>query len=86
MGLDIVELVMSVEEEFDIDIPDKVQETIITVGNLADTVAAELARLGRPADPYDIFETVKKLTVERAEVDPHKVTRDARFVHDLGMD
>jgi acyl carrier protein len=86
MGLDIVELVMRVEEEFDVDIPDKVQETILTVGDLADAVAAELTRLGRPADPNDIFGRVKKLTVERAEVKPEKVTRDAKFVDDLGMD
>jgi acyl carrier protein len=86
VGLDIVELVMGVEEEFDVDIPDKVQETIATVGDLADAVAAELTRLGRPAHPNDIFERVKKLTVERAEVDPDDVTREARFVDDLGMD
>jgi acyl carrier protein len=86
MGLDIVELVMTVEDEFDISIPDGAQEKIGMVGDLADAVAAELTRLGRPADPVDIFERIKILTVERLEVPPDKVTRKATFVDDLGAD
>jgi acyl carrier protein len=77
---------MRVEEEFDIDIPDKVQEMIGTVGHLADAVTAELNRLGRPADPDAVFERIKTITVERLEVPPDKVTRDARFIDDLGAD
>jgi acyl carrier protein len=86
MGLDIVELVMAVEEEFDVDIPDAAQEMIGTVGDLADAVAAELARLGRPANPDAIFEKIKAITIERLEVPPDKVTRETSFTEDLGAD
>jgi acyl carrier protein len=86
MGLDVVELVMTVEDEFDISIPDGAQEKIGAVGDLADAVEAELMRLGRPADPIDIFGRIKILTVERLEVPPDKVTREATFVDDLGAD
>ena len=86
MGLDIVELVMAVEEEFDVDIPDKIQETISTVGRLADVVTAELQRLGRPADPESVFERIRIITSERAEIPPDKIWRESSFIDDLGMD
>ncbi len=39
-SLDTVELVMALEEEFDIEIPDEVAETIDTVGKAVDHIAA----------------------------------------------
>lgn len=86
MGLDLVELVMSFEEEFGIEIPDSIAEKIVTVGDAVDIVTAGLMELGRPADPTDIFERIRRLTAERAEVPPERVTREARFIQDLGMD
>jgi hypothetical protein len=47
MGLDTVELVMAVEEEFDLEIPDATAEKIFTVGDLHTFVVAELQRRGR---------------------------------------
>ena len=43
-SLDIVELVMEFEEEFDITIPDDQAEKIKTVGEAIDHIDAELAR------------------------------------------
>lgn len=86
MGLDIVELVMSVEEEFDIEIPSVVQEKILTVGDLVDAVVAELVRLERSVDPVVVFDRVREITIEKAEAPPDMVTREARFIDDLGMD
>lgn len=37
-SLDIVELVMSIEEEFDIEIPDSDAETIVTVGDVVNYI------------------------------------------------
>lgn len=39
-SLDIVELVMALEEEFDIEIPDEEAEKIATVGQAAEHIAA----------------------------------------------
>ena len=39
-SLDTVELVMALEEEFDIEIPDEVAETIDTVGKAVEHIAA----------------------------------------------
>ena len=37
-SLDIVELVMAIEEEFDIEIPDTDAEKIVTVGDVVDYI------------------------------------------------
>ena len=37
-SLDIVELVMAIEEEFDIEIPDTDAEKVVTVGDVADYI------------------------------------------------
>ena len=39
-SLDLVELIMSMEEEFDIDIPDEEAEKLVTVQDAFDYVAA----------------------------------------------
>ncbi|MBN20926.1 MAG: acyl carrier protein [Bdellovibrionaceae bacterium] len=41
-SLDIVELVMTMEEEFDLDIPDEDAEKIKTVGDVTQYIAAKL--------------------------------------------
>jgi acyl carrier protein len=38
-SLDLVELIMAMEEEFDVEIPDEVAEKIVTVQNAIDYVA-----------------------------------------------
>jgi len=47
MGLDTVELVMAVEDYFEITIPNEVAETLVTVGKLHEFVVSELTRTGR---------------------------------------
>ena len=42
-SLDTVELVMALEEEFDIEIPDEAAEQIDTVGKAVDHISAETA-------------------------------------------
>ena len=37
-SLDIVELVMALEEEFDIEIPDAAAEKVVTVGDVVDYI------------------------------------------------
>ena len=39
-SLDIVELIMALEEEFDMEIPDEEAEKIITVGDVVDYIKA----------------------------------------------
>jgi acyl carrier protein len=37
-SLDVVELIMALEEEFDIEIPDEEAENIVTVGDIIDYI------------------------------------------------
>jgi acyl carrier protein len=86
MGLDTVELLMSFEEEFDIQISDTTAEQVVSVRDVVEFVAAEYERLGRPVDRQDIFERVRKRTVDVSNVDPSQVNLDTTFVEDLRMD
>ena len=86
MGLDTVELVMSFEEEFDIEIPNEVAEKLVTVGDVVDYVSAELVRRGEKVNPSDIFFRVRGRTIDILNADPSKITRSTGFVDDLGAD
>jgi acyl carrier protein len=43
-SLDTVELVMAFEEEFSVDVPDEVAETLKTVGNVVDYIEKKTAK------------------------------------------
>lgn len=49
MGLEVVELVMALEDEFDIEIPEKDLEEMSTVGHLVDYFAARVAPTDVPS-------------------------------------
>ncbi len=42
-SLDIVELIMALEEEFDIEIPDSDAEKVVTVGDVVDYIKEHIA-------------------------------------------
>ena len=86
MGLDTVELVMAFEEEFEIEIPNEAAEVMVTVGDVVNFVASELANLGRRADRQEIFERIRRITVEHLNVKPEQVLLTTSFVEDLGAD
>lgn len=86
MGLDTVELILSVEEHFDVAIPDRVAETIVTVGDLHAYLVAELGRLGRDANPAIVFADLRHLIVEHLGVKVEDVVMSAQFVKDLRAD
>jgi acyl carrier protein len=87
MGLDSVELVMAVEEHFDISIPDREAAGLITVGMLHSWVVAELRRIKRSdVNAENVFADLRGLICKQLGVRPEQVVSDARFVDDLGMD
>jgi len=77
MGLDTVELVMAVEEDFGIEIPNDTAERILSVGNMRDFVVAELRRRGREADPDAVF-CAAEIIVEQLGVRPSAVCARGR--------
>jgi acyl carrier protein len=90
MGLDTVELVMTIEEEFGMKIPNEEAAKLETVGELSSYVQRRLeGDRGRPLDGAErvaVWERVKAIVVEQLGVDPERVTEDANIVLDLGAD
>ena len=87
MGLDSVEIILAVEEEFGLEIPDAEAARMITVGDLHAFVVVELRRLGRPdVDADAIFERLRGIICREVGIQPDAVVLTARFVKDLGVD
>ena len=87
MGLDVVELVLATEKEFELDIPDADAEKIFTPRRLADYV---LARAGNAADAKGwtqdyVLQKVIQLTAVQLGIPIEKIHPDDHFVKDLDM-
>ena len=94
MGLDVVELVMDVEAQFGLEVPDADASRLRTVGDLYRYVRAHAPALpARPdaapgavptGDPVweRLLDILERETGHRRE----RLTPDASFVDDLGMD
>lgn len=87
MGLDTVELVMRVESDFNVEIPDEIAATLETVGMLHRWLVTEIERVsGQPQNPVLVYEKLKALIIDQTGVAPHLVTPAANFVKDLKLD
>jgi len=86
MGLDTVELVMAVEAEFGIQIPDDVAPKLAVIGDFYDYVLAALRKRGESPDEKQVWEQFRTVVVQQLGVRPDEVTRSAHIVHDLQAD
>ena len=86
MGLDTVELVMAMEEAFQLEIPDAAAERMLTVGDMHSILVSELNRLRRETDPAQVFERMRTIIVRQLGVKSDQVVPSARFVKDLHAD
>lgn len=80
MGLDTVELVLAIEEEFGIDIPDVDAETMVTVGDVYDWLRVRIAT----ADPMTcltqrIFYKLRRALVENYTLNRRAIEPDSRL-------
>lgn len=87
MGLDSVELLLSVEDHFNIEVPDRVAEKMNTVGDIHAFVVSELNRLGRSiVSPATVFEELRDIICTQFAVKPGLVEPEAQIVRDLRID
>jgi len=86
VGLDSVELVMDFEKEFDIEISDAAANAMTMPRDVRDFVLAEYIRLGRQADPEDVFRRIQSVTARIVALKPDKIGLDSHFIDDLGLD
>ena len=82
MGLDAVELLMNVEEQYNIRIPDSDARAMRSVGELHDYILAHV----RPAPEREkAWEWLCGMIADEFGVPRDRVTRDAWIVRDLGI-
>jgi hypothetical protein len=86
LGLDIVELVMTVEEKFGVHIPDQEALGATTPGKLTDLVFAKLTASGTPNrwTKDDVWIALREIIVEQTGVTDF--TKDSHFVDDMRLD
>jgi len=86
MGLDAVELVMAVEEHFAIEVDNVDAAKLVSCGLLCDYVVGQLRVRGDTRTEDEVWSQLKAIIVEQLAVKPEEVTREAKFVEDLGVD
>lgn len=87
MGLETVELVMSIEEKYGLDIKDEETEKLLTVQSLCDYILDH----GFPEEEKDsksgeVFDFVCQILIEQFHVPREDIKLESRFVDDLGLD
>jgi acyl carrier protein len=85
MDLETVELIMAVEEEFIIEIPDDRAERIVSIGELRNVVMAELQRFDRGREAGAVLDRIAEIAANFAHVDRGSVGPDTTLVEDLGL-
>ena len=84
MGLDTVELVMDVEEVFEISFSDKEASEIETVGEFYETILSKLPN--GETRKKEVWEQLRKIIGKYiSKKDFEKITPEARIVKDLGI-
>ena len=89
MGLESVELVMSTEEAFEIEITDAEAEKIYTVGDLYDCVIAKLRQSPDRVEPLDsqaVWMRLRGVISEQLGIEMRRILKSSRFVEDLRVD
>ena len=86
MSLDSLELVLAVDEDFAVTIPDEQAATLATVGQMHLWLCAELTRRERPnRNPTEVYYQLRQVICRQLAVAPDRVTPGARVVDDLGV-
>jgi acyl carrier protein len=85
MDLETVELIMAVEEEFIIEIPDDRAERIASIGELRNVVMMELQRFDRRGEPDAVLDRISEIAANFAHVDRGSIGPDTTLVEDLGL-
>jgi len=86
MGLDTVELVLQIEDEYGISISIEEASEILTVGDLVILIEKHTGDIGQPILFEAIFERVVSFLVEDYDVKKELITPSSEIVKDLGLD
>jgi acyl carrier protein len=80
MGLDMVELILTVEEEFDIDLPDRDMEKICTPRDLANYIHRQYQQYDKEKCSSQVgFYKIRKLFMEHFKFERHTLHPDTKL-------
>ena len=85
MGLETVEFVMAVEEEFDLTISDREAEKLPTPRHLGDLLEIKLKESGRAMPREEIDRKLKEITIEQIGISEGEYRLDAEYIRDFRM-
>ena len=86
MGLETVEILMEIEDEFDISIPDELASNSLTVGDTHRVVVDMLVAKGAVRSPgleADAWQRLVKIVTEHMRMNPGSVRPESRWIPDI---
>jgi acyl carrier protein len=86
VGLDTVELIMGIEAEFGVEIPDTDAPNLAVLGDMHKFIVRALRNKGDMEDEERIWQRLSEVVVAQLGVQPSDVTRAAHIVYDLQAD
>lgn len=87
MGLSIIELILAVEEEFTIEIPNSEAEKMKRVGDMHAFVVKTLRQSeAATVDAEQIWARLREMVAQTLDVRPEDVTPSTHFIRDLKAD
>lgn len=85
MGLDLVEMVYRIEEEFEILIPDEVATTLTTPRMVIDYLMS-LPKINEKWSRSYVEISVWQIIEDEGGINRKDYNEDSRFIEDMGMD
>ncbi len=87
MGLDTVEFILGIEDEYSIRISDAEAEELAKVGDLAQFIVGKVKKEhGKILEEGKVLDEIIRRLVNDHAVDRDTITPDSNFVRDLGLD
>ena len=85
MGLDLVEMVYRIEEEFEITIPDEIAPTLTTPRMVIDFLMS-LPKVSEKWSRSYVEISVWQIVEDEGGIERKDFDDDSRFIEDMGMD
>ena len=84
MGLEIIEIRISIEDEFGIEIPDAEAAELDTVGKLFDYILAKVDQSEATTDQANIWQRYITIISNQLNVQSDRIQKNHHFINDLG--
>jgi acyl carrier protein len=86
MGLDIVEMVIAIEQRFQLRFPDELATRLLTVGQTRDEVVRVLVARGKLDTALlraSVWDALVQIIVEQMRLEPEDIRPESRWIPDI---